>query len=113
MLGPGLLGRERGDQLWQLHDIEDAPEIVGERGQAELGAHLLQPSHQKRTLGHPLLDCAKRVFDRLAALVEDAGRLCYGVRIASLSANASALAAYRQVGYQPYEAIYEKIIGTG
>jgi hypothetical protein len=108
-----LLGLERGNQLWEPHDVEDAPEIVGERGQAELGAHLLQPSHQKRTLVHPLLDCAKRVFDRVVALVEDAGTLCYGVRIASLSTNASALAAYRQVGYQPYEAIYEKIIGTG
>src|SRR5205814_2041378 len=47
--------RERRDQLWQLHDVEDAPEIVGERGQAELAAHLLQPAHQKRTLVHPCL----------------------------------------------------------
>jgi hypothetical protein len=71
------LSRERGNQLWELDNIEDAPEIVGERGQAELGANLLQPSHQKRTLVHPLLDRAKRVFDRLAALVEDVGALCY------------------------------------
>src|SRR5207248_7765334 len=69
--------RERGNQLWQLHDIEDAPEIVDERGQAELAANLLQPSHQKRTLVHPLLDRAERVFDRLAALVEDVGALRY------------------------------------
>jgi hypothetical protein len=69
--------RERGNQLWQLHDIEDAPEIVDECGQAELGANLLQPSHQKRTLVHPLLDRAERVFDRLAALVEDVGALRY------------------------------------
>jgi hypothetical protein len=54
-------------------DIEDAPEIVGERGQAELAANLLQPSHQKRTLVHPLLDRTKRVFDGLAALIEDRG----------------------------------------
>jgi hypothetical protein len=72
-----LLGRERGNQLWKLHDIEDAPEIVGERGQAELAANLLQPSHQKRTLVHPLLDRAERVFDRLAALIEDVGALRY------------------------------------
>src|SRR5580700_3924825 len=71
------LGRERGNQSWETHDIEDAPEIVGERGQAELGANLLQPSHQKRTLVHPLLDRAKRVFDRLAASVEDVGALVY------------------------------------
>ena len=69
----GLLGRERGDQLWQLHDVEDAPEIVGKRGQAELAANLFQPPHQKRTLVHPLLDRAERVFDRFAASVEDVG----------------------------------------
>src|SRR5262249_61822970 len=34
-------------------------------GQAELGANLLQPSHQKRALVHPLLDRAKRVLDGL------------------------------------------------
>src|ERR1700730_16816357 len=72
-----FLGRERSNQFWETHDIEDAPEIVGERGQAELGANLLQPSHQKRTLVHPLLDRAKRVFDRLTALVEDVGALHY------------------------------------
>ena len=44
-----------------------------ERGQAELAANLLQPAHQKSALVHPLLDRAKRVFDRLAALVEEFG----------------------------------------
>ena len=48
-----------------------------ERGQAELAANLLQPAHQKSALVHPLLDRAKRVFDRLAALVEDVGALRY------------------------------------
>ena len=72
-----LLGRERGNQLWEFHDIEDAPEIVGECGQAELAANLLQPPHQKRALVHPLFDRAKRVFDRLAALIEDVGTLRY------------------------------------
>ena len=43
----------------------------------ELGSNLLQPSHQKRTLVHPLLDRAERVFDRLAALVEDVRTLRY------------------------------------
>ena len=38
-------------------------------------ANLLQATHQKRTLVHPLLDRAKRVFDRLAASVEDVGAL--------------------------------------
>jgi hypothetical protein len=67
----------RGSQLWEPHDVENAPEIVGEGGQAELDANLLQPSHQKRTLVHPLLDRAKRVFHSLAALVEDVGALRY------------------------------------
>src|SRR5690242_2320638 len=69
--------RERGNQLWELHDIEDAPEIVDERGQAELTANLFQPSHQKRTLVHPLLYRAERVFHGLAALIEDIGALRY------------------------------------
>ena len=48
-----------------------------ERGQAELAANLLHPAHQKRALVHPSLDRAKRVFDRLAALIEDVGALRY------------------------------------
>src|SRR5277367_654670 len=58
-------------------NIEHPPEIIGECGQAELGANLLQTSHQKRTLVHPLLDRAKRVLNGLAALVEDVGALHY------------------------------------
>src|SRR5205085_1969880 len=69
--------RERGKQLWQFHDIEDAPEIVDERGEAELGTNLLQPSHQKRTLVQPLVDRAEQVRHGLAALVEDVGALRY------------------------------------
>ena len=81
--------RERGNQLWQLHYIEDAPEIVDQRGQAELGANLLQPSHQKRTLVHPLFDRAERVFHGLAALVEDVGALRYAACIRSNTASFS------------------------
>src|SRR5271169_3247320 len=71
----GFLSLECGNQVWERHDIENAPQIVGQRGQAKLGANLLQPSHQKRTLVHPLLDRAKRVLDGLAASVEDVGAL--------------------------------------
>src|SRR6516164_961359 len=77
MLGGWLLGGERGDQLWQFDNIEDTPEIVGERGQAELAANLLRPPHQKCALVHPLLDRAERVFDGLAASVEEVGVLGY------------------------------------
>ena len=68
-------GRQGGHQLGEPDEIEDPPEIVGERGQAEFGANLLQATHQKRALVHPLLDRAKRVFDRLATPVENTGAL--------------------------------------
>jgi hypothetical protein len=68
-------GRQGGYQLGEPDEIQDAPEIVGECGQAEFGANLLQATHQKRALVHPLLDRAKWVFDRLAAPVEDTGAL--------------------------------------
>jgi len=46
--GHGFLGRERGNQLWETYDIEDAPEIVGERGQAELGVRVSQTADFRR-----------------------------------------------------------------
>jgi hypothetical protein len=67
--------RQGGHQLGEPDEIEDPPEIVGECGQAEFGANLLQATHQKRALVHPLLDRAKWVFDRLATPVEDTGAL--------------------------------------
>jgi hypothetical protein len=66
-----LSGRQGGHQLDEPDEIEDPPQIVGERGQAEFGANLLQATHQKRALVHPLLDHAKRVFDRFATPIED------------------------------------------
>jgi hypothetical protein len=71
---PALLKVSRrhcGHQLGEPDNIEDAPEIIGKRGQAEFGTDLLQAAHQKRLLVHPLLDRAERVFDCLAAAVED------------------------------------------
>ena len=66
-------------------NIEHPPEIVGERGQAELGPDLLQATHQKRPLVHPLFDRAKRMFDRLASAVENTrdaspSRACHPVQ---------------------------------
>src|SRR3954447_2516404 len=71
-----LSGRNRGHRLFKPNNIQHPPEIVGERGQAELGPDLLQTTQQKRPLVHQLLDRAKRVFDRLASTVEDIGTLC-------------------------------------
>src|SRR3954453_11427526 len=52
---------ERRHQAGEPDEIEDATQIVGERSQAELTAHLLQTSHQERTLVHPLLDRSRRL----------------------------------------------------
>src|SRR3954467_2145563 len=62
---------ERRHQAGEPDEIEDATQIVGQRSQAELTAHLLQTSHQERTLVHPLLDRSKRVLDHLAAPAEN------------------------------------------
>jgi hypothetical protein len=70
-----LSGRQGGHQPSEPDEIEDSPEIVGERGQAEFGANILQATHQKCALVHPLLDRAKRMFDRLATPIENTGAL--------------------------------------
>ena len=64
----------------------------------------IMPAHRGRRIASDLLFAIERHF---------AGAGITRVRIASLVANASAQAAYRKAGYQPYEAIYEKVIGTG
>jgi len=63
----------------------------------------IMPAHRGRRIASDLLFAIERHF---------AGAGITRVRIASLVANASAQAAYRKAGYQPYEAIYEKVIGT-
>ena len=70
----GTLGRSPLNgrhQLGEPDKIEHPPEVVGKRGQAELSSNLLQTSHQKCTLIHPLFDRAERVLDRLAAPVKN------------------------------------------
>ena len=68
--GPLSCGDGR-HHLVHAENVEHAPQIVGERGQAEFGAHFFQAAHQERALIHPLLDAAERVFDRLATAVEN------------------------------------------
>jgi hypothetical protein len=64
-------------------DIDGSPEIIGERGQAELGADFLQALNQEGTLVHPLLDRPERMLDGFASHVEDAGSgskpLCHAI----------------------------------
>ncbi|MBS7708068.1 hypothetical protein [Chelatococcus asaccharovorans] len=40
---------------------------------AELAAHIVQPSHQERTLVHPLLDGSEGMLDALAPPIENVG----------------------------------------
>ena len=64
----------------------------------------IMPAHRGCRIASDLLFAIERHF---------AGAGITRVRIASLVANASAQADYRQAGYQPYEASYEKVIPTG
>ena len=69
----GVSGRYCGHQLGEPDNIEDAPEIIGKRGQAESGTDLLEAAHPKRPLVHSLLDRAERVFDCLVDAPFSAG----------------------------------------
>jgi hypothetical protein len=84
-----LSGCQGGHQVSERDEIEDSPEIVGERGQAKFATNLLQTTHQKCALVHPLFDRAKRVFDRFATPIENtrhfASRACIRSRTASFS----------------------------
>ena len=64
-------GGERGRHCLDAHDVERTAQIVDERRQTEFGAHLFEAARQERALVHPLFDRAERVFDRLAAAVEN------------------------------------------
>ena len=61
------------DHLSDAKDVQGSTQIVGERGQAELGADFFEPLHQKRALIHPLLDRAKGMLDDLATPKENVG----------------------------------------
>jgi ribosomal protein S18 acetylase RimI-like enzyme len=63
----------------------------------------IMPAHRGRRIAGDLLFAIERHF---------ASAGITRVRIASLAANSLALAAYRRAGYEPYEVIYEKVIGT-
>src|SRR3984893_18631834 len=52
-------------------ECERPPQIIDERGQAELGADIVEALHQKGALVHPLLDRAEGMLDHLAPPVEN------------------------------------------
>ena len=55
--GQTPVSRLRGsDQGWNTHHRDRATDVVGQRRDAELAAHVLQALGQKGTLAHPLLD---------------------------------------------------------
>src|SRR5208282_1590667 len=66
-------GYDGGGHRLDADDVEGAAQIVSERRQAELGAHVGEAAHQEGALIHPLLDRAEGVLDDLAATVKNLG----------------------------------------
>src|ERR1700730_16346964 len=67
-----LFSRRHGrHQLFHAKDVERPAQIVGKRRQAELGAHLLEATHEEGPLVHPLLDRAEGMLDDLATPAEN------------------------------------------
>ena len=64
---------DRGHHCLYSKDVERPPESVDECREAELGAHVIDASHQEGALIHPLLDAAEGMLDDLAAAVENVG----------------------------------------
>ena len=58
-----LLAPDRSHHGLYAKDVERPSQIVDERRQAELGAHLIETSHQEGALIHPLLDAAEGMLD--------------------------------------------------
>jgi hypothetical protein len=48
-------------------DVDGAPQIIGERGEAKCGADIVEAPHQEGALVHPLLERHEGMFDRLTA----------------------------------------------
>src|SRR5580698_4888250 len=67
------LSHDGGGHRLDAEDVEGAAQIVGERGQAELGAHVGEAAHQEGALIHPLLDAAEGMLNDLATTVENLG----------------------------------------
>ena len=67
------LAPDRGHHCLYPKDVERPSQIVDERREAELGAHIIDASHQEGALIHPLLDAAEGMLDDLAAAVENVG----------------------------------------
>src|ERR1700729_2299555 len=65
------LSHDGGGHRLDAEDVEGAAQIVGERRQAELGAHIGEAAHQEGALIHPLLDAAEGMLNDLAATVEN------------------------------------------
>ena len=51
-------------------DVDGAPQIIGERGEAERGADIVEAPYQEGALVHPLLKYPEGMFDGLTALRE-------------------------------------------
>ncbi len=51
-------------------DVEGAPQIIGERGEAERGVDIVEAPHQEGARVHPLLERPEGMFDGLTAPCE-------------------------------------------
>ena len=78
-------------------------ETVDSRRAGYVSDICIMPAYRGRRIASDLLFAIERHF-ATAGITR--------VRIASLAVNSSAQAAYRRAGYEPYEAIYEKVITT-
>ena len=61
------------NQTRNADQSDSSPHIVGERGQAEFAADILDAAHQKSALIHPLFDGAEGVLDNFAPAIEEFG----------------------------------------
>ena len=62
-----------GGHRLDTEDVEGAAQIVGERRQAELGAHIGEAAHQEGALMHPLLDAAEGMLNGRRGLADFRG----------------------------------------
>ena len=60
----------RYHQARDANKTDRSANVVSQRGQAELAANIVLPSHQDSALSHPLLDGAERVLDTFTSLPE-------------------------------------------
>ena len=62
-----------GNQSGNSYEVDCASHVVGQGGEAELPADIVEPARQERALAHPLLDRTEGMLDRLPATIHHLG----------------------------------------